>query len=206
MKLVAFPGTGEWDPNDHTGVAWFQRGSTFSRLMSQHGFDQALPDDQPAWSSALAGTPLSGPNRKARPWWYGVAMTDARLRALPAEDRNLIAVSHGGQPATILAGRVPCRSLITVGTPVRRDMRAHYLAVGCPWLHVFSRGWGNRWQYFGQLFDRGVSLGLQMPPPAHNERREGIGHIDLVRRPDLYEGIYRTVVLPFLRDPQGTTT
>jgi hypothetical protein len=191
-QIVCCPGTNEW-PSPGT-APWFQTGSAFSDLLLTEGYTQALPDEIPAWSSELGGVK----DLTSRAWEYGAAVTIPRVLALDEADRNIIGASHGGQVAARIASRVDCARLLTIGTPVRHEMAEIYATVTCPWLHVYSTGWENRWQYFGQLFDRHVGFSLQMPAPAQNIRLEGTGHVDLVREPARFDTIYQRVILPFL--------
>lgn len=188
---VPVAGTHDWAPGT-AATRWWQAASPFTQMMRRLGLDRA-GQEWPFWSTALAGTVFAG--RTRRVWWHGAYVLATFLKTLPLEDRNLIALSHGGQVAAIAASRlVPVRTLVTVCTPVRRDLDDVYRVVQARWLHLYCVGWSNRLQFLGQR----VRLRWQMPAPAVNKRLKQIGHSDLLRDPDEFEDVYREVIAPFL--------
>ena len=200
LTYVPVAGTHDWNP-DEAGGRWWERDSAFATFMSRHDVERRGRAAFPFWSTALSGALFVGPARRA--WWHGAYVLADYLEGLPFDERNVIALSHGGQVAAIAAGLVTgVHRLVTVGTPVRKDLARAYRRIRCPWMHLYSTGWENRWQVFGELFDRGVRRRWDMPAPALNRRVEGIGHGDLLRDPERFEDVYTGIILPFLRGPE----
>jgi hypothetical protein len=96
--------------------------------------------------------------------------------------------------AGLLAPYGGLHTLITICTPVRKDMRDAYDAVTCPWLHVYDANiWSNRMQLFGAR----LSFEMKMPG-AQNLKLKGIGHSELVRDPLRFEAIHTQELMPFV--------
>lgn len=122
-------GTHAWD-REHPERQWWHPQSLWSRYMHAQGCAHARPDEPFLWSGDLDGTPGAGND-----WEITAVWLRRYLRTLAYEDRNLIAHSHGGQPALEAAINggdsergVPIRTLIMIGTPVRK----HTERVVCP--------------------------------------------------------------------------
>ena len=196
-KIVLIPGTRDWaPPEDGKNVRWWQSNSPFTLLWQRSGFQRhgwtwhGL--DLPQWATGLAGTAWA--DKDHRTWWRGAYGQAEALERLPLEDRNVICHSHGGNLGVLLAGMVPLHRLITVCTPVRRDMRDAYDAVTCPWMHVYDANlWTNRMQLFGAR----LSFEMKMPG-AKNLKLKGIGHSELVRNPLRFEAIHTQELMPFV--------
>lgn len=177
MKYIPIAGTGA---REHSR-SWHQADSDTAVFLDQRGFDR-LGDDLPFWSSALSGTRFCGNNHSV--WQYGGAVLRRWLLGVPLDDRNLIAHSHGGQiVAYALAGGVQVRSVVTVASPIRRDMDEVWESCGLTGeshLHLYGVGWGDRWRWFGQRgrFKRAMA-------GATNFKIEG-GHSGMLTRPDDY--------------------
>lgn len=113
MKYLPIAGTNAWRDK------WTRADSPFGLMMKAEGFEPLLAGGrQFRWSTGLDG--LFGDDRE----WE--AASDAAyffLRDSAYEDRNLIAHSHGGQVALILAASgFHIRTLTTVGTPPRENI------------------------------------------------------------------------------------
>lgn len=113
MKYLPIAGTNGWRDT------WTRADSDFGRMMTAEGFELLFAGDRPfRWSTALDG--LFGDDRE---WAAGADALFYFLRTVPVNDRNLVAHSHGGQLALLLAASgFPIRTLTTVGTPPRDDM------------------------------------------------------------------------------------
>ncbi len=193
---VPVAGTFDWDPVA-TEPHWWQPGSDFEQFMRARDFAPRART-WPFWSTTPAGALIVG--RAQRAWKHGAHVLADYLEDVADDDRNLIGFSHGGQVAAIAAAKhVNCARLVTVGTPVRKDLAEIYASVDCPWLHLYSTGWENRWQFFGSLFDRGVRLRWAMPAPATNHRVEGTAHGGLLRRASEFASVWDETIVPFLR-------
>ena len=154
-----------------------------------------MADTLPFWSSALSGTLFCGSKHLA--WQYGGDVLRRFLLTVPLDDRNLVAHSHGGQiVAYALAGGVQVRSVVTVASPVRRDMGEVWAATGLNpdmHLHLYAVGWGDRWRWFGQRgrFKREMEN-------TTNVKIEG-GHSGMLNRPYFYSKQWDNV-LAWLRE------
>lgn len=121
-------------------------------FFARHGL--VLREPPFLWSGGLDGVPFD----RGRDWDGGAAALSYYLEPIPYADRRLVAHSHGGAVALRAAARgTTLRSLVTVGTPVRKDIReAGRLAlergaIGT-WLHIHDARWD--WlQRAGMLFD-----------------------------------------------------
>lgn len=129
---------------------WWRPGSAFATMLKAAGHELAAPDDAYSWTTHLDG--VLGDNRewveagKALAWWLIPHPVDA-----------IIAHSHGGNVAAHGLARLPAsrspRTFITVGTPVRAEMRAVYRAARDRlerWRHIRS-GRTDAWQRWGSL-------------------------------------------------------
>lgn len=134
---------------------WWRFGSTFWHYLILNGFARtSVPDDKKFhWDDKVEG--IWGKNRRwrlggERLGYYAQAYRDTNKKLL------VIAHSHGGQVAAYAAARgmrIDC--LVTVATPVRKDMTLTYSDaarnVGC-WIHLYSDS--SDWmQWFGSWFD-----------------------------------------------------
>jgi hypothetical protein len=110
---------------------------------------------------------------------------------IPIRDRNVIAHSHGGQVVFYACAEgLKLSLLITIGTPVRSDMRA-IVEKARPnighWLHVFeSSYWANKMQWLGALFDGHVGIEWRHAAADVNIDVPGVGHSRLLVDPDCF--------------------
>lgn len=199
MSLYTGAGTWAWDPPRNAVPAWWEYGSPFDAAMAQRGI-QIITESWPPWGTGLSGF---GTTAAMRSWWHGAEVFAGRLRQVPFAHRNLMVHSHCGQVAALLAclppeDQVPIRSLVTVCTPVRRDLFWAYAQVGCPWLHITERHfWRNRMQLWGAIWDKSLRVDWSMPAPAVTHIEKGIGHSDLVLKPETWDHVYDDVLMPF---------
>lgn len=137
---------------------WRDTHGPFLAMMRAHGWDRILhPGGRPfAWSTDLSGLFW----QKSRDWEAGADALAYFLDHVPFADRNLIAHSHGGQIALLCAASgVPIRVLVTVGTPVRKNLRADVARARphiATWLHICDSRF-DLMASLGQLFDGGLS-------------------------------------------------
>lgn len=180
MRYVPVHGTG-----DHTKPdAWF-RGGLLVEYLAEHDLTRVLPTFE--WSGGLWGVPWDS----GKDWYDPAKALWYYLRALPFWDRNLVAHSHGGNVALLTAEYLPIRTLITIGTPVRKDIcavAAKALAKGYigSWHHVYDKS-RDRIQWLGQMFDGrwfgDRAFGL---PGMTDHPLKGIGHSKILHQPELF--------------------
>lgn len=179
MRYVPVHGT-----NDTKSDAWV-RGGPLVDYLAEHDLTRVIPTFE--WSGGLWGVPWdSGKDwfDASRSFWY-------YLRQLSYLDRNVIAHSHGGNVALLAAEYLPIRTLITVGTPVRANVREtarRALAKGHlgSWHHVYDRKWD--WiQRLGMLFDGrlGGSGAFDLPGMTDHPLK-GISHSKILHDPELF--------------------
>jgi pimeloyl-ACP methyl ester carboxylesterase len=181
------PITGTWAKNDRW--AW-STSSDFAQMMNRAKCFPLCDEAGTvlgAWSSRLAGL-----------WWQGIEEWQQEadrlaplVERMPYRHRNLIAHSHGGQVALLIAARgVELRTLTTVGTPVRSDIpleRAkHFTGL---WQHIYDEriDWMATARRLGGLGDGKISLERRFRiEGVRNYPVEGIGHSKVLRDPKHY--------------------
>ncbi len=186
--FVPIAGTWDWD-EDKNKYLWYEEGSPFVTFMNDNNFFLRFPDCPFEWSTGLEGLPFT----KFRQWKAGGRALgyylDNKLGAWPLEDKNIIAHSYGLYVALYYAawgGKI--NSLISIGSPIRNDMKAIALLarpnIG-KWLHLRD----DRIDLvgvMGQMFDSGFSLS-RMNSWSHREDSLGhIGHSDLIKKPEKF--------------------
>jgi len=136
------------------------------------------------WSGDIDGIPTFGENGPHADWKAGGFGLSYLLQAMPYEDRNVIAHSHGGNTAVytpVLAG-CPILTLTTVCTPVRKDMLDVYREakpnIG-HWTHIYADGW-DLMQRLGEMFDGAFGWTREMPDADRNVGIKGISHSKLL--------------------------
>jgi hypothetical protein len=102
---------------------------------------------------------------------------------------QLVAWSHGGQVGAYAAARrlagFRVSTLLTLGMPIRGDMRVIYKAARATpdvwWEAIYSEGWGDPWQLAGELWDGTWGWRRANDWACHNTPVPGVGHGDLVK-------------------------
>ena len=195
MKTILIAGTGSWDADDD--IDWYCPTHPFVDYLIQQGVEPLFgANGKPfIWSTNLSGVPFFT-RRNKTDWSAGGAalayFIDARVKT-PGETINVIAHSHGLQIVLYACAYygVRVRSLISVGSPIRKDM----LTVSekarpdiTHWLHIHS-DFSDKWQLLGQLFDGKLDVWLQQrehPLADSNDFVAGVGHSKLLRAPEHY--------------------
>jgi len=200
-RVILVPGTwhGEWSDPD----------SPFWTFLEAQRF---RPLKFRGWSGDVDGLPhVIDPQKseKLSDWIAGGWALFYLLRNLPYERRNVVAHSHGGQVALYAAGlaRVQIHRLITVCTPVRKDM-ADIRKLAAPrigrWRHVSADGW-DFMQRAGELFDGNFNWHQErkMPEAHENLLIPKIGHSKLLYDQTLFPLWQQDGMLDFLRADEG---
>lgn len=178
MTLILVPGT-LGGRND-----WTAKGSPLRNYLAGQGF--ACEQFQ-GFTGNVDGVPNPLENGAHADWIAGGYALNYMLMCRPYEERNIVAHSHGGNVAAYAAGRagLKVRSLITVCTPVRKDMLKIYAdakpAIGW-WRHVYADGW-DLWQRLGEAFDGSIGWKRDMPNADQNVGIKGISHATLLEDP-----------------------
>lgn len=177
--FVAVLGTHGWDQKQPERQ-WWHPASPWSAFMRAHGFDHATPDEPFIWSGDLDGALFASGND----WEAGGVWLARHLRRLPYEHRNVVAHSHGGQLAALAALSVPMRSLVMIGTPVRKEIERHVWPVAvanvgaCLQVIDEQRDWIAT---LGGLFDGNVSFRREFSVPGIRVRKlSKVGHSGLL--------------------------
>ncbi len=174
---------------------WTAPGSPFRRYLESRGFDcvQFL-----GWSGDVDGVPRLLENGRHADWIAG-GWALHYMGALPT-----IAHSHGGQVAAYCAANTPSLipALVTICTPVRRDMRDVYaqarLRTGSH-AHVYATGW-DFLQRAGELFDGQIGWSREMPFADRNVGIDGVGHTGMLENPAYFPLWESLGLLDLLRD------
>ena len=186
MQLY-IPIAGTWsrsrrDPSNDE-LAWYDSNSAFDKLLANQGYtrvDQNPGKDPGYWSGDVGGLlvqKLRFWKEPHTPWREGAADLRRflyRRRVELAAGVTLIAHSHGGQvvayalrarPLGVNGSVVPI-TVVTVDTPIRRDMaRVYELACqnSVRWLHLYSeRGWSSKFRWLGNRFGSRVLDGADL--------------------------------------------
>ena len=138
-----------------------------------------FPPEPFRWTTKLDG--ILGENSE----WArgGMALTWFCHKHSGGQRVNLIAHSHGGQVAAYaLSVGLRVNALITVATPVRRDMLQAW-ETGTKnlrrWSHIHSDG-ADWWQWLGARLSGWLIAPREMPAPAENIYEPGRGHSELL--------------------------
>lgn len=204
MPTSYIPIEGTWD-NDETVDNWWQCTSQFSRFLRSNDIVQSCPTgDEFVWSGDLDGLNIFRYFSKHRhnDWHSASKALKYYLVDTPLEQRNIIAHSHGGQVVLYSAADgMAINKLITIGTPVRKDMFG-IMKMARPnikqWLHIHSN-WTDFWQVFGELFDGHLGVVRDMPLADMNLSIKGVGHSSILRQPKNFHYWNDLKVIDFLK-------
>lgn len=191
------PVQGTWGWGRSSTLRWWQVGSPFTRFMAGHGLELLCAADPFVWTSNLDG--LKPWQDKHREWLCAGINLRQHLKPplysaddyVPYERRNLIVHSHALQVALYAAAgaegvpRLRIHRLISIGSPVRDDMRAVAERarpnIG-EWLHVASDS-SDRTQWFGTLFDGTLGIVRKHPLADLNVIIPKVGHSGILEDP-----------------------
>jgi len=192
-RVVLVAGTFSWNGSDRGD--WYAPGSPFAVFLASRGVEPlfGVRPDGPhpfTWSTELGG--IGG---RGRVVWQaaGVNLFNYLVpplcpdRQLPSAETNLIAHSHGLQVVLFAAAAgLNINTLISVGSPVRRDMWATAVTARLNirhWLHIHSDQ-SDRWQWLGELFDGHLGIVREHPLADQNDFVPVVGHSELLRNPE----------------------
>ncbi len=189
VKTPAFylpvAGTHGWNEDPYK-FDWWERGSAFNGFMAERNI-LLHPRSPFEWSTELDGMF----QRNFATWKAAARHLTCHLDQFHTFDRNIIAHSHGGQVA-ILAAFYGCkiRNLITVGTPVRKEIEDLLpAAVGNIgyWLHI-ADGKNDMWSVFGAIGDGRVSVRhfFDMADRNDNIKGTGAGHTGILMKREFF--------------------
>ena len=150
IEYVPIAGT-----NEH-GASWCKPGSLFDTYLTRLGITRRQAARQ-FWSRALAGTFFTGSGHRV--WQFGGDDLRVYLDSISSyrlARTILIAHSYGGAVlAYALAKRPRIRvgAIITVGTPIRRDLDEVWevARTSTQWhVHLYGTGFGSWMRWVGQ--------------------------------------------------------
>lgn len=190
---VLVPGTWGYTGTQADAQQWWAPCSLFWQEAERHGVRLLGEHDPFVWTTDLGGA-LG--RRRFVDWkaagealrWYATLKVLQSLKAGEKEpfpvEVNVVAHSHGGAVAAYAAARrvigFRVKILVTVGTPVRADMRTIYARARKRvdrWVHLWAPG--DRWQALGELLDGALGIERQMSG-AENLKVEGVSHRGLL--------------------------
>ena len=184
-RWIGLLGTHGW-PDDPSQEWWHPR-SAFAQFLARLDVVHARPEKPFVWSGDVDGIPfLSGKDWEAGAEAFGYYAED-----LPFESRNVVAHSHGGQVALLAAADgLRLRSLVMVGTPVRKDIERVIATIAVRNIDRVLHISDARWDWMGlagAFFDFRVSFRRHFRVPGlETARVRGIGHSGLLRDPRLF--------------------
>lgn len=216
--VIPVPGT-HGDDGCLTGL-WWQSGSPLMRVLTHAGLYH-LNEHRPfTWSCDLNGHRFwrhwLGMNDPHRDWIAGGYALSYYLWPVHQEadeyvavrERNILAHSHGGQVVFYAAayGGLRINRLLTVGTPIRRDMQA-VIEKARPnirqWLHV--RGDDDAVALFGGIGDGRASFSrdFEQDPsrgPDWTDIVPGVGHSGVLHDPTMFYRWHHCAWIEFLKN------
>jgi len=193
--VILIPGT--WGGKND----WSCEGSLFRRYLTTRGFDAV---QFRGWSGDVDGFLFDPLENGGHSDW--IAGGWALRYLLAREPYPVIAHSHAGQVCAYCAAetRAPLSALVTVCTPVRKDMREIYrnarLNIG-HWRHVYASGW-DLMQRAGELFDGHVGWERKMAEADDNVAIPKISHSKLLEDPTFFHWWEDAGLLDVLRAAQ----
>ena len=185
---TAIPGTWAFDGRTTNGK-WWMASSRFAEAMRKRDLAPVF-DDPFVWSTDVNGVGIAawfGGTSSYNDWEAGAQALAYYLRDVPYTSRNIIAHSHGGQIALMAARNgVMIRNLLTIATPVRKDMQDTYDKarpnIG-RWTHVHS-DWSDWMQILGGVFDGSLGMRRKMPLADYNIQLPKVGHSSIIEQPE----------------------
>lgn len=185
VRYIPVHGTGGLDSAED----WWRDGSDFCKAAGENGLQCEENIDPFYWDGKVDGIGILTVltfglyHDKHEVWIEGGLKLRSRLRLSKLEDRNLILHSHALQIAAY--SNIPLNNIITVGSPVRKDMETYYdrLRKNCNrWMHIYDERW-DKIALLGQFGD-GRWFGSRHCNQAHeNVRLKDIGHSKILHTP-----------------------
>lgn len=172
---------------------WYLSDSPFSCFLLEHGAEQleASPLKRYMWSTVVDGLDSTNDTwdaaGRALAHYIVPPLLDSSL--IKPENTYIIAHSHGGNVVAYACGKygLKINGLITVGTPIRKDLHEIYKAAVpniSRHLHLHA-GWRDYWQALGALFDGRFGIHREHPYAHWNQRTPGC-HGDVLRKESLF--------------------
>jgi len=198
-RVVLVAGTHAWRPDKPD---WFMAGQPFYSFLQANGVQPVDADNRPfCWCTDLGGVGFGDDDLAV--WLAGGQNLFAYIvpplcpdKRIPPRETNLIAHSHGMQIALVAcAAGLKVNTLITVGGPVRDDMKAVAAAARpniARWLHLYSDA-HDYMQLLGELFDGGWKRWLKFDrfqrqhPLADRNEFMPEGHSAVLEDPGLFQ-------------------
>jgi hypothetical protein len=202
LKLSIVPGTWSWHDT------WMRPTAPLGMYLQLHGVDVYEPTGRPfKWSTQVNGMQfwrrLFGWGERDgdhRDWQTGGhnlyayhVPPMAPERALPVQERNILAHSHGINVVLYACDYgMNINSLITVGSPIRHDMvdvasRARTRIRR--WLHVHSDA-SDRMQQLGEFGDGAIDLERQHVCADINHQLPKAGHSAVLYDPQWFDKVW----------------
>lgn len=214
-SVLLVQGTYAWG---HTaGLQWWECRSPFGAFLRSMDFNIIGGDRPYIWDTDLDGIGWlhRRPFKKHRNWEAaGLSLYSYLIPPLnaqwddyvPIEDRNLIGHSHAMQViAYACAAGMKVNRLITIGSPVREDMRDVYQLARMNirnWMHVHSDG-SDRVQWFGELFDGHLGIVREQPAADRNLLVANVSHSKLLNDPAAFPLWQSKGLVAFLNGTSG---
>ena len=213
-KYVVVPGTGslcsETTPPPHKDH-WWEPGSPLVKYLAAFGLLQAAEPFE--WSGDLDGhwgwLPWNwfGSNEH-RDWRSAGSALRYYLAPIDYQHRNVVAHSHGLQVALYATAGygwrqpVKIRRLISVGSPVRKDMeditQKARPNIG-QWIHIYDPTGKDETQLAGEFGDGRIGPVRINPFADSSIGIPGVGHSEILRMPQQFRHWREQGLIDFLR-------
>ena len=192
---IPVQGTHAWDEDPHN-FQWWEPDSAFSQYVSTLGLVPVNVKLPFVWSTSLDGVFTKQHAWKGAAYALRYYLGEQFPYGLPPQKRNLIAHSHGGQCVFYACALgLTIRNLITIGTPVRRDMET-IVAAARPnigyWLHICDSR-NDFMSVAGALFDGAIRIRHDFALADRNDNCKDlrISHSKVLTDPNRY-GLWQT--------------
>jgi pimeloyl-ACP methyl ester carboxylesterase len=168
---------------------WYAPTSDFSKLLRENDCEQleVHPLKRYMWSTAIDGVDNNHTTWDAsgRALAHYIAPPLLGESLVKPEDTYIIAHSHGGNVVAYACANygLKINGLITVGTPIRKDLHDIYKAASpniARHLHIYA-GWRDYWQWWGALFDGRFGIHRKHPFATHNKQVPKGDHGSILR-------------------------
>lgn len=210
IPFLAIGGTWSWRGNSNG--QWYDPGSPWSANMRARGFEHhhlLVGAGRPfVWTTDLEGNQfwrrLIGRPPDLTEWQaagsnlfaYCVPPVAPTARIRPC-DLHIVAHSHAAQlVAFAAADGLQINTLVTVGSPVRADMRDVYRRAKANigfWWHFYSDA-SDRWQWFGETGDGKWqwpwAVDRTQPSADQNIGLPGVGHSKILNDMTLFADVW----------------
>lgn len=190
IKYIAVVGTGGFSRVED----WDNTNSNLSKFLLEKDCEQLIanPLKRFMWSTMVDGIDKTDSTWDASGRALADYITPPLLgkSLLEPKDTYIISHSHGGNVVAYACAKygLKINGLITVGTPIRKELDDVYKAAATNitrHLHLYA-GWRDYWQTLGAMFDGRWGIHRKHPYATINGKVPGGNHGSILRDPTFF--------------------